>query len=49
MQTFDIIVHQLVGGEAAFMRKLLIAFVTMIHHLSISVSAEPAQATSGTV
>ncbi len=49
MQTFDIIVHQLVGGEAAFVRKLLIAFVTWIHHFSISVSAEPAQATSGTV
>ena len=39
MQTFDIIVHQQVGGEAAFVRKLLIAFVTRIHHFDASVSA----------
>lgn len=49
MQTFDIIVHQLVGGEAAFVRKLLIAFATRINYFGISVSAEPADATSGTV
>lgn len=49
MQTFDIIVHQQVGGEAAFVRKLLIAFVTRIHHFDASVSAKTTKAISGTV
>ena len=49
MQTFDVIVYQQVGGEAAFVQKLLIAFVTRIHHFGVSVSAVPAEATSGTV
>ena len=49
MQTFDVIVYQQVGGEAAFVQKLLIAFVTRIHHFDVSVSAKTAKAISGTV